>query len=681
MMKKVGGVNLFCLLLLCIQLAAGNGISRPGKPTLTRCRSPEKETFTCWWEPGPEFGLKTTYALYYRKENSEMVYECPDYKTAGVNSCFFSKNDTSIWVNYNITVVATNEYGKTSSDPVDIDVVYIVMPNPPENVTASVMADKDWPFLRVSWEPPKKADTRSGWITLIYEVRIKMENEADWEVHHAGQQRIFKIFSLRSGGKYHIQVRCKPDHGFWSEWSPSVDVTVPECKTFTHRSAHKMYSVNCLQKIKSTHSMLHLCNNLPVLRLTLFLSDLREKSMWIIFVVFLPFFIFIITWLMYLNIHSLKYCLLPPVPGPKIKGFDKQLLKNGKSGDIFSALGVSDFPPTTSSYENFLEEYLEVYVPEERELIMEGSKDPQDDSVKSENSTCDNDSGRGSCDSHTLLIDKGGGDKEDELQSDQEGGQAETDAKSHEEASEDENVHSPDISNEKVKIWPSLCSPLPQYSLCLVNQPNPPEMRKHCLSDSMSTPDSLPSYFTQPGSSAKNDFRSNYWESNFNHKPSHPLHTQTTAHEHLLAQSDISTACIDRTGAPSGVHVPSVRPNEYVEVQRVSDENMVLLHPVSSGQENSFTVRRQTEDYSRVRTLNNGNGLLLLQRETMEQEMDMCPNEEEAEGSTTSTGNTAPITPVSQKSMAGISTALPILDERAASGYVDTATMFGLSTY
>lgn len=57
--------------------------------------------------------------------SSETVYECPDYHTAGENSCFFNKNDTSIWVNYNITVVATNALGSNFSDPVDVDVVYI----------------------------------------------------------------------------------------------------------------------------------------------------------------------------------------------------------------------------------------------------------------------------------------------------------------------------------------------------------------------------------------------------------------------------------------------------------------------------------------------------------------------------------------------------------------------------
>lgn len=59
-----------------------------------------------------------------------------------------------------------------------------VKPNPPERLAVAVMEDKSWPFLRVSWEPPHKADTRSGWITLIYEIRVKLEEEHEWEVRN-----------------------------------------------------------------------------------------------------------------------------------------------------------------------------------------------------------------------------------------------------------------------------------------------------------------------------------------------------------------------------------------------------------------------------------------------------------------------------------------------------------------
>ncbi|KAF3849198.1 hypothetical protein F7725_015695 [Dissostichus mawsoni] len=314
-----------------------------------------KETFTCWWEPGSDGGLPTTYAL------SETVYECPDYHTAGENSCFFNKNDTSIWVNYNISVVATNALGRAFSDPVDIDVVYIVEPNPPEKLTVAVMEDKGWPFLLVSWEPPHKADTRSGWITLIYELRVRLEEEEDWEVGYLvltiGSKSMVQI--LRSGGKYLVEVRCKPDHGFWN---------------------------------------FH-----------------REKSMWILVAVFSAFIFLILTWLLHMNSHrSLKHCILPPVPGPKIKGFDKQLLKNGNSDEIFSALVVPNFPPASESkYEEMLVVYLEVYVLEEQELMLEESKDLLDGCLKSENSRSDSDSGRGSCDSHTLLMDKCGETKEE----------------------------------------------------------------------------------------------------------------------------------------------------------------------------------------------------------------------------------------------------------------------------
>ncbi|XP_023275219.1 prolactin receptor [Seriola lalandi dorsalis] len=650
MMMEVVEAILLLLLLFFAPHAKGTRFSPPGKPELTRCRSPEKETFTCWWKPGSDGGLSTTYALYYRKENSEAVYECPDYHTAGENSCFFNKNDTSIWVNYNITVVATNALGSNFSDPVDIDVVYIVKPNPPEMVTVTVMEDRGWPFLRVSWEPPHKADTRSGWITLIYELRVKLEGEDDWEMHLAGQQKMFNVFSLRSGGRYHIQVRCKPDHGFWSEWSSTSEIKVPD---YFH----------------------------------------REKSVWILIAVFSAFIFLILTWLLHMNSHSLKHCILPPVPGPKIKGFDKQLLKNGKSEEIFSALMVSDFPPTTSSnYEDLLVEYLEVYVPQEQELMLAESKDLLDSCLKSEGSTSDNDSGRVSCDSHTLLMDKCGEAKEEERQTDQEDSTSETKSQRHRrDWDEDaltyahEDMVSPDKSSGRVKTWPSVFSPLPQYSSSLPDQMSSLEIAKqHCHSDSLFSPGSTSSYLTQPGQSTKEALGPSYWEFSFSNKQPHSVLPEMQPCWQLQAHSDVNISSIGRKQAPAGLESPALRPTGYVEVQRVNEEDMVLLQPVVSdhGYGEGYRQMRQQEDYSRVKGVDSGN-MLLLQREVMKEEVCRCPCEDGETNGTTDTCYTSSISTTTHKPTALFHTATPIQDEMAlaASGYVDTATVFTLRTY
>ncbi|XP_041826667.1 prolactin receptor a [Melanotaenia boesemani] len=625
-MKKV---ILLWLLVFFMLNAEGTSYSLPGKPTLTRCRSPEKETFTCWWEPGSDGGLPTTYALYYRKENYETVYECPDYHTAGENSCFFNKNDTSIWVNYNITVVATNALGSTFSDPVDIDVVYIVKPNPPEKVAVAVLEDKSWPFLRVSWEPPHKADTRSGWITLIYELRIKLEGEDEWEMHLAGQQKVFNIFSLRSGGTYLVQVRCKPDHGFWSEWSSTSYTEVPD---YFH----------------------------------------REKSVWILISVFSAFIFLILTWLIHMNSHSLKHCILPPVPGPKIKGFDEQLLKNGKSEDIFSSLVVSDFPPTTmSNYEDLLVEYLDVYVPEEQELMLEENKNLHNNCLKSESSTSDSDSGHGSCDSHTLLMDKCGEAKVEGWQTDQRGSQMEMDSKRQDEALPyaHEDVVSPDMSSGRVKTWPSVFSPLPQYSSTPFDQPSSLEMAKqHCLSDTLFPPYSLSSCHTQPGHSTREGLGSNYWKFSFSNKQLHQFRPHTEAQQQLQTHSDINISTISCKGTSANLQQHNLRSTEYVEVQRVNEQDMVILHPVSSG----CPETRLAEDYSKVKGMNNDKVLLLLQSDMIEKEVTMCQYDNQHASAA------APISTTPQKPTACI---LPVLDERAVSGYVDTTTMFTLPNY
>ncbi|KAF3701947.1 prolactin receptor [Channa argus] len=647
-MKKTLEAVLLLLLLFFTPHAKGTRYSPPGKPALTRCRSPEKETFTCWWEPGPDGGLSTTYRLYYRKENSERVYECPDYHTAGENSCFFNKNDTTIWVNYNITVVATNALGSTFSDPVDIDVVYIVKPNPPEKVTVAVMEATGWPFLRVSWEPPHKVDTRSGWITLIYELRIKLEGEDDWEMHLAGQQKMFNIFSLRSGGTYLVQVRCKPDHGFWSEWSSTSYSKVP--------------------------GYLH-----------------QEKSVWILIIVFSAFIFLILTWLLHMNRQSLKHCILPPVPGPKIKGFDNQLLKNGKS-EIFSALVVSDFPPTTSSnYEDLLVEYLEVYVPKERELMLEERKCQHDSFLKSEISTSDNDSGLGSCNSRTLLMDKTGEPKKVERQTSQEISQTGTLTQRHLKDWEEEaltyaheDTVSPDMCRGRVKTWPSVFSPLTQYSSSPLDQLGSLEMSKqHCLSDSVFPPGSTSSYVAQPGHSNKEDFGSSYWELCFSSKQPLLLHPQMQAHQQLQAHSDV---CISGgyNHAPVCLQSPKLRPSEYVEVQRINEEDMVLLQPVVSGHDfgNVCPQICQGEDYSEVKGVDSDN-TLLLQRKVMEEEVDTCSSENQETSGATEICQTLSILTTTQKPTACSHTALPVQDPRmlAASGYVDTASVFAMPTY
>ncbi|KAM6156500.1 prolactin receptor [Erethizon dorsatum] len=355
------------ILLLFLNIRLLNGESPPGKPVIFKCRSPEKETFTCWWKPGTDGGLPTNYTLTYYKEGDNTIYECPDYNTSGPNSCYFSKNYTAMWTIYIIRVNATNKKGSSASEPRFVDVTYIVEPNPPQNLTLEVKHPEDRkPYLWIKWFPPTLIDVKSGWFILQYEVRLKPEKAAQWETHFAGQQTHFKILSLHPGHKYFVQVRCKPDHGFWSKWSQENSIEIPSA------------------------------------------VNMNNTTTWIFVAILSAVIYFVMVCAVALKGYRMMTCIFPPVPGPKIKGFDTGLLEKGKTEELLSAFGCQDFPPT-SDCEDLLMEFLEVDDSEDQQLMPAFSKKYPGQGVKSQHPDPENDSGHGSYDSPSLLSEKCGG--------------------------------------------------------------------------------------------------------------------------------------------------------------------------------------------------------------------------------------------------------------------------------
>ncbi|XP_070792052.1 prolactin receptor [Pituophis catenifer annectens] len=335
----------------------------PGKPIFIGCRSPEKETFTCWWKASSEGSLPKNYTLLYNTERDKKYYECPDYTTAGTNSCYFDKKHTSLWMTYNFTLKAMNEMGSSVADPYYVDVANIVQPDPPENLSLAFEKKVYGQYVLLTWNPPSLGDVKSGWLTLEYELHIKPEEGQEWEKIFVGQRTSYKMFSVNPGERYVAQVRCRSDHGIWSNWSPK----------------------NYIKLQKDT--------------------SIKDVVVWIIVVFLSTAACLILIWILALKKTKMIARLLPPVPGPKIKGLDAQLLQAGKSEELLSALDCQGFPPTSDS-DDLLIEFLEIDDSEDQQLMPNHGKSHPNKHVRLAHQEIDSDSGRGSCESPSLLQEK-----------------------------------------------------------------------------------------------------------------------------------------------------------------------------------------------------------------------------------------------------------------------------------
>uniref|UniRef100_A0A3B5LLC4 Growth hormone receptor a n=1 Tax=Xiphophorus couchianus TaxID=32473 RepID=A0A3B5LLC4_9TELE len=148
----------------------------------------------------------------------------------------------------------------------------------------------------VSWKPPPSADVGVGWMRIEYEIQYRERNATNWELEkqpHTQQT----IYGLQIGKEYEVHIRSRMQAFVkFGEFSDSIFIEVTEI------------------------------SNAPVN-----------------IVNFITFFCH----------FRIMMILLPPVPAPKIKGIDSELLKKGKLEElnfILNGGGVDGLPAYATDF-------------------------------------------------------------------------------------------------------------------------------------------------------------------------------------------------------------------------------------------------------------------------------------------------------------------------------------------
>ncbi|XP_047432220.1 prolactin receptor-like [Mugil cephalus] len=267
------------------------------RPHIYHCRSPNMEDFTCWWHPLDNLtdGEDVRYVLTYSKDRGPRQ-ECPDYMTAGPNSCHFDSDHTSIWKIYCMNVTAVTARGNYTSLQHCLDVVEIVQTEAPVNLTYLLKdagGDEMGHKVLLSWKYPVPSDLQYGWITLVYELQYRRVTEPDnWKVKHPLRDPRVELLGLPVGD-YVVRVRCRShNYGLWSQWSSTLLMSIP-----SRPPAGKLL-------------VLILVTGVGVMALMVITLGIIPQS------------------------KRIKEYFLPPIPKPRIIGIDPRLLKKGNLDEI-----------------------------------------------------------------------------------------------------------------------------------------------------------------------------------------------------------------------------------------------------------------------------------------------------------------------------------------------------------
>ncbi|KAM4579226.1 growth hormone receptor a [Fundulus diaphanus] len=307
-------VSLSSIVLLVLLIFALNWLPAPGsaflidrdpttssatlEPHFTDCISRDQETFRCWWSPGSFHNLSSpgTLRVFYLKKDSPSSEwkECPEYIHKN-RECFFDANHTSVWIPYCVQLRGQNITYFNEDDCFTVE--NIVRPDPPVslNWTLLNMSPSGLSYdVLVSWEPPPSADVGVGWMRIEYEIQYRERNATSWEALEKQPHTQQTIYGLQIGREYEVHIRSRMQAFVkFGEFSDSIFIQVTEIPS---KDSTVPFTLVLIFGIVGV-----------LIVIMVIVASQQQRLMMI---------------------------LLPPVPAPKIKGIDSELLKKGKLEEL-----------------------------------------------------------------------------------------------------------------------------------------------------------------------------------------------------------------------------------------------------------------------------------------------------------------------------------------------------------